>query len=218
MEVSIVMAVYQGEKYLAAALESVFAQTFCSWELIVVNDGSKDRSEEIVKRYDVRYFYQENRGQPAAQNFAIRKSQGRYIAFLDADDLYSPEKTALQVDFLEKNPKIDFVFGSVEQFISPELSGETKWLCPSGISPGYLAAAGLFRKECFDRVGLFNEEQRIGPFIEWYMRAEEKGLCCKALPELVLRRRIHENNMGLQKERMAYVQIVREALKRRARL
>jgi hypothetical protein len=80
-----------------------------------------------------------------------------------------------------------------------------------------LAGAGLFRKECFEQVGLFNEEQRIGPFIDWYMRAEEMGLKSALIPQQVLRRRIHENNMGIhsQHSRLEYVQIVKMALQRR---
>jgi len=219
--VSIIVAVYNGEKYLSEAIESVLAQTYAPIELVVVDDGSQDGTEQIAQKYgsSICYFLQTNQGQPAAQNQGLRMANGAYIAFLDADDLYMPDKIALQVDYLEAAPQIDFVFGHVEQFLSPELPPEIskQWECPKGTHPGYLAAAGLFRKECFEETGLFNEMQRIGVFIEWYMRAMERGLKSRLIPEKVLRRRIHENNMGIKNQhaRLEYVQIVKTALKRR---
>jgi glycosyltransferase involved in cell wall biosynthesis len=219
--VSVILAVYNGEKYLSEAIESVLVQTYAPLEIIVIDDGSQDRTSHIAKRYGskIRYIDQENRGQPAAQNRGIQMAKGSSIAFLDADDFFTSEKIAIQVEFLEANPQIDYVFGYVEQFFSPELESELrkKWKCPSETTPGHLAQATLFRKECFERVGLFNENQRIGAFIEWYMRAEEKGLKKELIPNLVLRRRIHNNNMGIQfqNSRLEYVQIVKAALKRR---
>ena len=220
--VSVILAVYNGEKYLREAIESVFEQTYSPIELLIINDGSLDTTEKIAKKYasKIRYFSETNRGQASAANLGLRMAKGTYIAFLDADDLYMPDKTALQVDLLETVPQADFVFGYVEQFFTPELAQEIqkKWICPSEISPGYLAAAGLFRKECFERVGPFNEEQRIGIFIDWYMRAMEDKLSNQLIPHKVLRRRIHGNNTGIthQHSRLEYVQIVKAALKRRS--
>lgn len=218
-EVTAILSVYNGEKYLGEAIESILAQTYGPIETIIVDDGSQDGTAQIAKRGGVRYVYQENQGQPCALNRGLSMAQGRYISFLDADDLYMPEKIALQVKFLQANPEVDFVFGYAEQFHSPELSSEEKkkWACPTEITPGYLAAAGLFRKECFERVGSFNEKQRIGVFIEWYMRAVEMGLQHDLITKKVLRRRIHNHNMGIyaQHSRVEYVRIVKEALKRR---
>lgn len=222
--VSVVIAVYNGEKYLSEAIESVVEQTYPFVEIILVNDGSTDRTEAIAQKYGstVRYFYQMNRGQPAALNQGVLEVRGDYITFLDADDVYFKDKILSQVKFLEKRREIDFIFGYVEQFISPELEEgiRKKWACPSKMSPCYLAATGLFRKECFDRAGLFNEEQKIGAFIEWYMRAEEKGLKNEVASVPVLRRRIHDHNMGIQFQhaRLEYVKIVKAALKRRGAL
>jgi glycosyltransferase involved in cell wall biosynthesis len=219
--VSVILSVYNGEKYLEEAIESLLAQTYTPIEIIIVNDGSIDRTEEVIAKYRevVRYLYQTNRGQPAATNLGISMAKGEYIAFLDADDLYLPDKTETQLQFLQHRPDMDCVFGMVEQFYSPELSIEarTKWVCPSQIFPGYLAAAGLFRRECFEKIGLFNEKQRIGVFIDWYMRACEKGLHHFLIETQVLKRRIHDNNMGIysKNSRHEYVQIVKEALKRR---
>lgn len=219
--VTVVMAVYNGGKYLKCALESLLSQTYFPIEIVLINDGSLDDTEKVAQYYpsQIHYLYQTNRGQPAAQNEGIFRAKGSYITFLDADDLHMPDKTALQVKFLEANPQFDFVFGHVEQFFSPELSLgiKKKWVCPSGTAPGYLAAAGLFRRECFERVGVFNEDQRIGVFVEWYMRAMEKELKYGLMPHKVLQRRIHENNMGIhfQNSRLEYIKIIKAALQRR---
>ncbi len=219
--VSVIMTVYNGERYLRAAIDSVLAQNG-PIEFIVVNDGSQDGSEAIIQQYGtkIQYFFQPNQGQPTAQNQGIRLAKGRYITFLDADDLHHAEKTPMQVAYLEAHPEVDMVFGQVEQFISPELPLETKgkWHCPPGSAPGYLAAAGLFRRECFERVGLFNEKQRIGLFIEWYMRSCDGGLKSAVTADPVLKRRIHENNMGIREKnaRFEYLQIVKSALARRS--
>lgn len=219
--VSIILAVYNGELYLREALESILAQSYDPFEIIFVDDGSTDRTAEIVKSYgaEIRYFYQPNRGQPAAVNQGIRLATGTYLSFLDGDDLYLPDKTALQVAYLQAHPHIDFVFGQIKQFISPELPVEImqKWACPSALETGYLAVAGMFHKKCFEQVGLFNEQQRIGVFIEWYMRAMDLKLQEGLIPDLILRRRIHQNNMGIQNQhaRLQYIQIVKAALKRR---
>lgn len=219
--VTVIMTVYNGEKYLASAIESVFSQTHAPIEFIVINDGSNDKTEAILNSYGskLRVVNQLNLGQPAAQNRGIRLANGRYIAFLDADDLYEPEKTARQVGHLETKGELDLVFGYVEQFISPELSEEAKkkWKCAPGASPGHLAAAGLFRKECFEKVGLLNEKQRIGSFIEWYMRSQELGLKHEVIQGVAFRRRIHENNVGIKTQgtRQEYLEIVKAAMKRR---
>lgn len=220
--VSVIMTVYNGEKYLAAAIESVLTQTYAPIEFIIINDGSQDRTEEIINSYGPKIlsFYQQNQGQPSAQNRGISLASGQYIAFLDADDLYNPDKTVHQINWLKTHPQLNLVFGLVEQFISPELPPQirNKWKCPTGTSSGYLAAAGLFRRKCFDLVGTFNENQRIGSFIEWYMRASEKGLKHEVIQTPVLKRRIHEHNIGIETQgaRKEYIEIIKAALKRRA--
>lgn len=218
--VSVITTVYNGETYLKEAIESVLEQTFSQIEFIIVNDGSQDGSEQIIKQYGskVLYFSKNNQGQPAAINLALSVARGSYITFLDADDLYTSNKIALQVDFLNSRREVDMVFGHVEHFLSPELSLEKNEMkCPTGTMPCYLAASGLFRRECFDRVGFFNVEQRIGIFMEWYMRGREKNLREALIPHKVLRRRIHKNNMSAntQGSQLEYLKIIKAALERR---
>lgn len=107
--VSILMAAYNAEAFIAEAIESLRAQTYAAWELIIVNDGSTDRTREIAASYAhdhrIRYVAQENQGVSAARNRAFRESGGAYVTFLDTDDIYHPRKLEVQVQFLETHPE-----------------------------------------------------------------------------------------------------------------
>jgi glycosyltransferase involved in cell wall biosynthesis len=118
--VSVIVIFLNGETFLEEAIESVLAQTLAEWELFLVDDGSTDRSAEIAKRYarelpdKVRYLEHEkhvNRGMSASRNLAIRQANGSYIAFLDADDVWLPQKLERQVAILEKESLIAMVYG-----------------------------------------------------------------------------------------------------------
>jgi glycosyltransferase involved in cell wall biosynthesis len=109
------MPVYNGQLYISKSIESVLAQTYENWELIIVNDGSTDLTEEIVIKFQnltnkVKYFYKVNGGQVKATNFGILKSNGVYVAFLDSDDLWERDKLNKQVNFISKNKNIDFLY------------------------------------------------------------------------------------------------------------
>lgn len=105
--ISIIMPAYNAAKYITQSIESVIAQTFMDWELIVVNDGSTDETESIIKKMQkqdkrIHYFYQSNKKQAAARNLGISYSKSKWIAFLDADDLWESTKLAIQVKVTEE--------------------------------------------------------------------------------------------------------------------
>jgi Glycosyltransferases involved in cell wall biogenesis len=111
--VSIVIPTYQGATrgFLPQAIESVLSQTYKNLELILVNDGSSDATEEVCKRYpQIKYIFQENRGLAAARNTGIRHSFGEYICFLDDDDVWLPEKLAKQVAFIQDKPLLGLCY------------------------------------------------------------------------------------------------------------
>lgn len=107
--VSIITPCFNGEKFLRQTIESVIAQTYGKWEMLIVDDGSKDSSAEIIKKYvskdsRIRLIQQTNVGSAAARNNGIRNCSGQYIALLDADDLWKPDFLTKQIDFIkEKN-------------------------------------------------------------------------------------------------------------------
>lgn len=113
--VSVIVAVYNGEKYISQAIDSILNQTYKNLEIIVVDDGSTDSTAEIVNQYNnVKYVYQVNRGQSSARNRGISLASGEYIAFLDADDLYREDKIETQVEVLKENDDIHVVYNDLE--------------------------------------------------------------------------------------------------------
>lgn len=112
-KVSVIIPVYQVEKYIAATVKTVLAQTYTNFELIIVDDGSTDKSREICQQFTdprIKIICQENRGVAAARNTGIRNAQGEYLALLDADDLWLPEKLAKHVEHLETSPSVGVSF------------------------------------------------------------------------------------------------------------
>lgn len=113
--ISIITPVYNGEKYLQAAIDSVLAQTYPNWELIVIDDGSTDSTPEILDRYSdsrIRKVRQENRGEAVARNTGLDLARGSYIAFLDADDVYLPNALADLAGFLDQHPEFDVAYSN----------------------------------------------------------------------------------------------------------
>ncbi len=111
-KVSVIIPAYNSARFLPETIESVLAQTYKDYEIIVVDDGSTDNTREILAPYfdKIKYIYQQNQGAAKARNTAIKHSQGEYIAFLDADDVWLPEKLHIQVDYLNNNPEIAMVY------------------------------------------------------------------------------------------------------------
>jgi glycosyltransferase involved in cell wall biosynthesis len=109
--ISVVIPAFNAGKYLAEALDSVRAQTFSDYEILVIDDGSTDRTAEIASSYDgVLLLTQENRGEAAARNTGIRAARGKYVAFLDADDVWLPSKLEKQAANLVENPKTAWIY------------------------------------------------------------------------------------------------------------
>ena len=111
--VSVIVPVYNVEAYITATIQSVLAQTFTDFEILVVDDGSGDRSIELVKQFTdprIKIIHQGNRGLAGARNTGIRNAQGEYLAFLDSDDLWLPEKLAKHVQHLQQNPQVGVSF------------------------------------------------------------------------------------------------------------
>ena len=109
------MCCYNGERYLREALDSIVGQTYKDWELVIINDGSSDSTESIIKEYMDRgypivYHYQENHGLGYSRNEALKRSKGEYVAFIDQDDIWMPEKIEKQVLLFSNNPENDFLY------------------------------------------------------------------------------------------------------------
>ena len=220
--VSVVIPVFNCERYLQEAIESVFAQSVPVKEDIVIDDGSTDSSAGVagIFKNKIKYVYQSHLGLSLAVNRGVSLASGDFIAFLDADDIWVKDKLALQIAIFEDVPGLDMVFGHVQQFLTPELKESLKEriFFIEEIMPGYVCGTMIIRKESFLRVGLFEAERLSGGFMEWFLKAKEQGLKSFMMPEVVMKRRLHETNMGIRirdQQRNEYIKIIKASLDRR---
>jgi glycosyltransferase involved in cell wall biosynthesis len=220
--VSVIIPVYNGDRYLGEAIESVLRQSYQPLEVIVVDDGSTDTTATVARQFGaaIHYLYQENGGTAAARNLGIQRSQGSFLAFLDADDLWLENKLELQMGAFAEQPTLELVSGQVEQFYSPDLAPELRATihCPPDPIPGCIPSALLIKTQAFTRVGDFSTVWKVAEFPDWYARAMESGLVTRILPDVVAKRRIHAANKGIQHKQaaqMEYVRILKAALDRK---
>jgi glycosyltransferase involved in cell wall biosynthesis len=219
--VSVVIPVYNGERYLGEAIASVLAQAYTPLELIVADDGSTDGSAQVARNFGepVRCLECPHAGQAAALNRGILDAGGEFLAFVDSDDLWTPGKLARQLDEFARHPHLDMIFGHARQFYSPELrrGAERLALRDGAAMPAMVIGGMLIRSAAFHRVGLLNESLRVGEFIDWHARAMDLGLHSATVPEITLERRIHGANLGIRQRgaNVDYLAVVKAALDRR---
>lgn len=220
-DVSVILAVRDGRRYLADAIGSVLAQTAPPAEIVVVDDGSVDGSGELAASLGepVRVVRQEPDGLAAALNHGVAEARHPLVAMIDSDDLWTPEKLATQGAALAADPALDAVFGHVEQFTSPELSEEEVAALNfrAGSLPFRSKGTMLARRALLDSVGPFDETLGVGEFIDGHARAEEGGMRSAMLGEVVLLRRLHASNWGRSEaaDQVDYARVARAALHRR---
>jgi len=218
--ISVIIPAYNAEKYLAEALDSVFAQDYSPFEVIVIDDGSTDDTAGVVERYSqpgIRYHYQPNGGIAAARNTGINMAQGDWIAFIDADDLWMPHRLSAQVELLQEFPEAEFISGKVRQFISPDVPEEQrkKYRIHAEDVQVHLMTASLIKRDVFNRVGPFNPDLLIAQDMEWVKRAQEMGVVFIELDRLVFLRRQHSGNIGRRNPEENYslrFQILKDAI------
>jgi glycosyltransferase involved in cell wall biosynthesis len=195
---SCIIPVYNAAAYLAEALDSVFAQTVEPDEIIVVDDGSTDGSLDVAARYAtrVKLVSQDNRGPASARNHGLRLAGGELVAFLDADDIWAPDKTARQCAALAELPEVGICITHVQNFWAPELQHEQVGLDQryTDPHPGYVCQCLMARRTVFDRVGVFDESLRVSEDTDWFTRAERAGVAKHIVPDVLVHRRLHGSN------------------------
>ncbi len=167
--ISIIIPTYNRGSRVKIAIESALSQTYKDFEIIVVDDGSTDNTREILNPYKdhIRYFYQENRGVASARNKGIRESRGEFIAFLDSDDYWLPEKLEMQADYFKTHPDVSMVYSrhwkKFEQTGEKELRPKNRKLVKGYIYSHVLFSSYIWmgsvmvRRDCLFTVGLFSE-------------------------------------------------------------
>jgi glycosyltransferase involved in cell wall biosynthesis len=195
---TVIVPVYNSERYLEDTLKSIFNQDYQPIEVIVVDDGSTDSSAKIAKSFkNIRYIYQANQGPSAARNTGITISQGEFIAFLDSDDMWMPEKLSLQINYLLNHPDVGFVVAHrrmlIEQGIKRPLWYKEHIFQKDSVCFG--ASAMLAWRNTFKEVGPYNPSYRFGENAEWLTRAKDAGVRYSILPETLLISRVHDKNL-----------------------
>lgn len=213
--------VFNGERYLAEAIESVLNQQISGLEIIVVDDGSTDASAAVAARYSerIRLVHQSNQGPAAARNHGIRIAGGDALAFLDADDCFTPGALELQLNKLQKNPDVGIVLGHKSYFSSPELPQSTGATLTDSADDYLFLSLGcsLIRRSVFDVIGLLSESMKLCEDWDWFMRARESDIRLLIHRCVVLQVRLHEENTTRQREagQRFTLEMFRRSLRRR---
>jgi glycosyltransferase involved in cell wall biosynthesis len=199
--ISVIIPVYNSERYLAEAMKSVLGQTLPAYEIIIVDDGSTDGSGEIARRYgpSLRYIRQTNQGAATARNVGVNTAQGNLLAFLDADDVWLPHKLAKQVELLQQQGD-----GFVVCRFHPVLEPGVVW--PVGLNRAYyesdpacfLPSGLLMTRATWEYVGPFDTSYRVGEDSEWFFRARRLKTSEGVVPDVLVHKRFHEQNLSLQ--------------------
>jgi len=226
-KVSVIIPTYNRAQYLPQALDSVLAQTYQDFEVIIVDDGSTDNTREIIDNYiqryiydssKIRYFHQANKGAASARNAGIQQACGEYIAFLDSDDLWLPQKLVKSLDFICKHGFDWVCVASYRVFdmgchenkkevrVPNDFLDQSKTridIFKNGIFffprlPLYVGAV-MVRKYCFEKVGLFDEGYKIGEDFDMWFRFAEAGLGCGYLDEPLFIYRVNASSITQSK-------------------
>lgn len=209
--VSVLMAVYNSERYVGQAVESILNQTFCDFELIVIDDGSTDQSLAILQRYTVKdrricLISRENRGIPCTRNELLAQASGELIAVMDSDDIALPNRLAQQVEFLQQHPQV-VCLGSAYDLIDAKGRLLTHLPVPLGdedIQRQTLAGhasifqpCAMMRRSAVLAVGGYDETMTQAEDLDLWLRLGEIGKLAN-LPEVLVQYRLHSNSVSEQ--------------------
>lgn len=194
--VSVVLPVYNGEKFIAEAIRSVFVQKYEPLELIVVNDGSTDQSEKCLEEFEgkLTLINQKNSGPSSARNAGIETANGEYVAFIDADDVWVPGNLSFHMNQFTKYKNLEISIGLTSKL---EFESSIEVDVEQAKKKAFLhlvMGASLMKKSVFKDVGLFDEELILGQDTDWFLRAKELEKKMAIGKDLVLFYRKHQHN------------------------
>ncbi|MGE0734641.1 MAG: glycosyltransferase family 2 protein [Alphaproteobacteria bacterium] len=198
--VSVVVPVFNGAQFLRAALDSVFAQDYPHIDVVAVDDGSTDATAEILAAEPrLRAVRQPNRGVAAARNAGIDAARGDFVAFVDSDDLWRPNKLRRQLELFAARPGIGYCFTLMRNF--RESGIESLAALPSGLFdrdlPGMCPSTTMFARDVLKQAGRFDETMRRGEDLDYFSRLIDLGVEFGLVNELLVDRRIHGGNLTL---------------------
>lgn len=212
--VSVIVPVYNGERFLAEALQTALSQDYRPMQVIVADDGSTDGSVAVARSFpEVTVLELEHGGVSIARNSAVAASEGEWLAFLDADDLWLPNKVSRQVDAGSSSAKIGIVLcEQIHQFDSVP----RWWVWPTEPKSKtcFEPSAWLVRRSVFDDVGGFEPGRALGEDLNWLIRAWSLKVRHRVVRETLMRRRIHDGNTSAQlpTAELQLISLIRESV------
>jgi len=224
---TVIIPVYNGERFLEDAVHEVHKQGDPNYELIVVDDGSTDGTRELAERFAeaIQYVHQDNRGPAAARNVGLERARGDYVAFLDVDDQWPEGRLESMLHFLFADRSLEVVMGRThwvllpgERPVNEPKRNPREWIAPKEPVIAAMLGAAVFRRTVFDRVGMFDPTLRFAEDHDWFIRAKEQGVSLKIVQDVTLFARTHRDNMtrGKSWHDTQILSILRKSLNRRA--
>ncbi len=221
--ISCVVPAFNSAAYVRRALQSIFAQTYRPLQVIVADDGSGDATLAIVRAFPqpVEIVEQTTAGPAATRNLGRRAARGEFVAFLDADDRWHPEKLARQQARFAAVPEIDACLSYAQLVWSDELSGEAELYRDhprAAIVPGYATTTMLARRALFERVGEFDGRLWFADATDWFIRAAELGARIEMLPDVLTYHSMHRANLTRRRpaaSREEFLDVIKRSLDRR---
>jgi len=219
--ISLIIPTYNAEAFIAETIETINQQTFQSFEIIIVDDGSTDATVSTIKKQarNSRLIHQNYTGKPTTgRNKGVQAARGKFIAFLDHDDLWPKNKLELHFKNMQENPHADIVVGTTQIFrFKPEIDPpEMEYL--SEAKHNLLLSASLIKKSVFEKIGFFDESLKYwGSDGDWFLRAREKGVGFHFHNDVTLNWRFHDFNTSSQEKyrNLAIIEILKNSLDRR---
>lgn len=214
MLVSVIMPVFNSENYLAESIESILNQTYRNFEFIIIDDGSTDKSYNIMKSYQkkdsrIKVIKQDNRGVSITLNKCIAMTKGNIIARQDADDISAPERLKCQIDYLARHPEVgllgtyaklidsegkfikDLTFSTTNSDLQKEIKKENP----------FVHGSVMYRREVIKEVGMYREQFLLAQSYDMWLRISEKYQVAN-LPEYLYKYRAWENGVSFEKAAM----------------
>jgi glycosyltransferase involved in cell wall biosynthesis len=207
--ISVIVPVKDAADHVRAALTSIFAQEHRPDEVVVVDGASTDRTLDIVGEFaDVQVVHQTGEGLADARNLGVAATDGDLVAFLDADDRWTRDKTAKQASWLDTHPEVGLVAGMMVR-----VGADSEATPVPGMTPGAI----LIRRDALARVGPFDTRHRIGCDTDWLMRARELGLGPVLLDDVVLHKGARSDSLSrdVDEYRRELLRVARDAVRRR---
>lgn len=198
--ISCIVPAFNSARYIAESLESILDQTYVPLEVVVVDDGSKDDTVKIATsfRERVRVIQQDDRGPAATRNRGVEESRGGYLAFLDADDRWHPDKLQRQMTAFANDRDLDICLSLVTMFWGEDMVEEEAGMLQHERSkevPGYATTTLLAPRRVLEEVGPFSTDYWFADAVEWFVRARSMGKRIHVLPEVLTYHRMHPGNL-----------------------